>query len=39
MPGGDLNIGQNSTRLIAIIGQAQLNTAAGVDTSSFISVA
>lgn len=39
MPGGDLNIVQISTLLNTILGQARLNTAAVVDTSSFISVA
>lgn len=37
--GGDLNIVQISTLLNTILGQARLNTAAVVDTSSFISVA
>lgn len=39
MAGGDLNIVQISTLLNTILGQARLNTAAVVDTSSFISVA
>lgn len=39
MPGGDLNIVQISTLLNTILGQAKLNPAAVVDTSSFISVA
>lgn len=39
MPGGDLNIVQISTLLNTILGQARLNSAAVVDTSSFISVA
>lgn len=39
MAGGDLNIVQISTLLNTILGQAKLNTAAVVDTSSFISVA
>lgn len=37
--GGDLNIVQISTLLNTILGQARLNTAAVVDTSSFVSVA
>ena len=37
--GGDLNIVQISTLLNTILGQARMNTAAVVDTSSFISVA
>lgn len=39
MAGGDLNIVQISTLLNTILGQARLNPAAVVDTSSFISVA
>ena len=39
MAGGDLNIVQISTLLNTILGQARLNAAAVVDTSSFISVA
>lgn len=39
MEGGDLNIVQISTLLNTILGQAKLNSAAVVDTSSFISVA
>jgi len=39
MAGGDLNIVQISTLLNTILGQAKLNPAAVVDTSSFISVA
>lgn len=39
MPGGDLNIVKIGTLLNTILGQAKLNPAAVVDTSSFISVA
>lgn len=39
MAGGDLDIVQISTLLNTILGQARLNPAAVVDTSSFISVA
>lgn len=39
MAGGDLNITQVSTLLNTILGQARLNPAAVVDTSSFITVA
>ena len=39
MAGGDLNIVQISTLLNTILGQAKLNSAAVVDTSSFVSVA
>ena len=39
MPGGDLNIVKVSTLLNTILGQARLNPAAVVDTSSFVSVA
>lgn len=39
MAAGDLNIVQISTLLNTILGQARLNSAAVVDTSSFISVA
>lgn len=39
MAGGDLNIVQIATLLNTILGQARLNSAAVVDTSSFVSVA
>lgn len=39
MAGGDLNIVQIATLLNTILGQARLNPAAVVDTSSFVSVA
>lgn len=39
MAGGDLNIVQIATLLNTILGQARLNLAAVVDTSSFVSVA